>query len=278
MLYHRVGVVRARCQHNDHPAFADGFLQHRCGSSLQFGDVLFLSLKGFRHGSLHYRFLYPQGAEIVAAACRQQLAVVEVGHWRVEWDAMLVLGVDRGAYHVGIAADNGAVERVARSVVLFVLENHPGVEYAVHLFLYQVHDMTMHEFGGKAYIVGNDGAYAFLVEAVAGTFRQYHLDAAFCQQCAPEGEVLPDAETTWYANPQACAVVGFRRPSPQHAVLLDEHVDASVAFLSTRAVDAFALVARVESLAVGETECLHGAVVFAARAYLNARFVAVSSC
>ncbi len=80
---------------------------------------------------------------------------------------IVLLGIDTAAQHIGVAADDGTVERVLGRRVLLPLEHYPRIENTIHTAGNQIHNMAVHQLGGETDIVRHDAAYALLKEGIA---------------------------------------------------------------------------------------------------------------
>lgn len=135
--------------------------------------------------------------------------------------------------------------------------------------------MAVHQFGGKADVVGHDGTQPAFVQFVVRWTGENDAETALGEKRLPEREVLVHAQAARDADDGRVVGDGQVVSAEQQPVLFGEHVDAFPGTLGAVGIDLLAVVARKKGVAVLEMEQPDGAVVLAARTHLNLRLVLV---
>ena len=157
--------------------------------------------------------LIAEGAGQLGVQALFQLVLVVVGQPGGDEGRRRVLQlVDVQAQRLGVAGHDGAVEMVARRLVLLALPlaaGHPDEVHGVVAFLgQQVHDMAVGELRRIAHALGWHALDARLVGLLRRRIGQHHAIPQLREEGEPERVVLVHVERARDAHGAACIFCG----------------------------------------------------------------------
>lgn len=120
--------------------------------------------------------------------------------------------------------------------------------------------MAVYQLRREADVVGHDHPGAAFIVSEVRHFGKDDLEAARCQQCVPEGEILVHIQASWQTDGQSGGRHGLFGLAEKQAVLLFVYVCGAFAPLAV-GKHPFAAVAAVIALPAGEVVARHQAPV-----------------
>ena len=158
--------------------------------------------------------------ELIQAALELNLIVIR--HEGIhELDVLLGELIDVEAERGGIAHDDRAVVAVARRGILLALPAHAGHPDKIGVFVQQVHDVAVAEFGRVAHALGRHGLDARLVGLFTGLVGQHDREAKLGKEAMPKRVVLVHIECAGDAHGAARSVLGCQALAVEQQLVFD---------------------------------------------------------